>query len=246
MDNLAVENRQVVFSPGHQENRRLNRDKIRFPMVEKPSPIYTVTFLRHGESVGNYENRFQGQYDYPLTETGRLQARLLAERWKAEYRTFDRALSSPLLRARETAGIVCSALDVPLELDPDWMEIDNGVLAGLSGEEAEKVAPRPAFITPYTRTGKTGESRWEVYLRAGRNLQKILDNAPGSTLVVAHGGILNMTMYALLGIPVQADHTGARFMFHNTTFASFSYDAQYHNWRLLAFDDRSHWKEEAG
>jgi broad specificity phosphatase PhoE len=213
-------------------------------MVEKPSPIYTITFLRHGESVGNFERRFQGHYDFPLTETGRAQARALAERWKAEGRTFDRAFSSPLLRARETAEIVCSTLNVPLEFDPDWMEINNGLLAGLSNEEAEQVAPRPAFITPYTHYGKTGESRWEVYLRAGRNLQKILDNALGSTLVVAHGGILNMTMYALLGIPVQADHTGARFEFHNTTFASVSYDSKNHNWRMLALDDRSHWKEE--
>jgi broad specificity phosphatase PhoE len=213
-------------------------------MVEKPSPIYTITFLRHGESVGNFERRFQGHYDFPLTETGRAQARALAERWKAEGRTFDRAFSSPLLRARETAEIVCSTLNVPLEFDPDWMEINNGLLAGLSNEEAEQVAPRPAFITPYTHYGKTGESRWEVYLRAGRNLQKILDNAPGSTLVVAHGGVLNMTMYAILGIPVQADHTGARFEFHNTTFASVSYDSKNHNWRMLALDDRSHWKEE--
>lgn len=209
------------------------------------SEIYTVTFLRHGESVGNAERRFQGHADFPLTERGRLQARALAERWQAEGVAFDRAFSSPLLRARETAEIVCAALDVPLELDPDWMEINNGLLAGLDDDQAEQIAPRPAFITPYTHTGQTGESRWEVYLRAGRNIQKLLDQPPGRTLIVAHGGILNMALYALLGIPVQADHTGARFMFHNTTFATFSYDPQRHNWRMLHFDHRPHLQAEA-
>ncbi len=207
------------------------------------SPLYSITFLRHGESVGNLENRFQGHADFSLTETGRLQARALAERWQAEGRAFDRAFSSPLARARETAEIVCAALNVPLELDPEWMEINNGLLAGLSDEEASQTVPRPEFMTPYTRFGQTGESRWEVYLRAGKNIQRILDRPPGSYLVTAHGGILNMTMYAILGIPIQADSSGPRFMFHNTTFATFTYEPKHHNWRMLHFDDRPHWKE---
>lgn len=198
----------------------------------------TVTFLRHGESIGNMENRFQGHADFPLTEKGRLQAEALVSRWKTEGVRFDRAISSPLLRARETAEIVCTGLDIPLEFEPGWMEIDNGMLAGLRDEEAETLVPRPTFITPYTRTGKTGESRWEVYLRAGSNLQKIMDHPCGRMLVVAHGGILNMAMYAMLGIPPQADSTGPRFMFHNTTFTTLSYDPTHHTWRLLQFDDR--------
>lgn len=206
-------------------------------------PRYHITFLRHGESVGNMENRFQGHADFQLTETGRGQVRALAERWQAEGRRFDRAITSPLLRARETAEIVCTALSVPLELDPNWMEIDNGLLAGLNDEEAAQSVPRPAFITPYTHTGRTGESRWEVYLRAGRNLQKLVDYPPGHTLVVAHGGILNMTLYAIMGIPVQADHSGAHFMFYNTTFATFTYEPTHHNWQMLHFDDRPHLKE---
>jgi 2,3-bisphosphoglycerate-dependent phosphoglycerate mutase len=206
------------------------------------SERYSVTFLRHGESVGNLENRFQGLADFPLTETGRSQVHALALRWQGEGRAFDRVYSSPLIRARATAEIVCASLNAPLELDPDWMEIDNGLLAGLSNEEADLSVPRPVFITPYTHTGRTGESRWEVYLRAGRNVQKLLDHPVGHTLVVAHAGILNMTLYALLGIPVQADHTGPRFMFHNTTFTTFTYEPEHHNWRMLHFDHRPHWK----
>jgi 2,3-bisphosphoglycerate-dependent phosphoglycerate mutase len=208
------------------------------------SPFYHITFLRHGESVGNLENRFQGHADFPLTETGRAQARLLAERWKAEGRLFDRVFSSPLARARETAEIICAELNAPLELDPDWMEINNGLIAGLNREEAAQVARRPDFMTPYTRFGETGESRWELYLRAGRAIQRLLNQPAGSYLVAAHGGILNMTMYAILGIPIQADFSGPRFMFHNTTFATFTYEPEHHNWRMLHFDDRPHWKED--
>ncbi|MBM3152695.1 MAG: histidine phosphatase family protein [Chloroflexi bacterium] len=207
-------------------------------------PINQITFLRHGESVGNLENRFQGHADFPLTERGRAQARLLAERWQAEGRTFDRAFSSPLARARETAEIVCGALGVPLEFDNDLMEINNGLLAGLNDDEAADILVPAETLTAYTHFGKTGESPWELYLRAGRVIQKLIDAPPEKILVVAHGGTLKSILYAILGIPIQPSDGGVRFAFENTTFATFSYNPARHNWRMLAFDDRSHWKEE--
>ena len=206
--------------------------------------IYHITFLRHGESVGNVEDRFQGHADFPLTGKGRAQARALAERWQVEGITFDKCIASPLLRACQTAEVVSGVLNIPLELDADWMEINNGRVAGLTPEEAAQVAPPPDFTTPYTRYGETGESRWEVYLRAGRAIQHILDRRLGRYLVVSHGGILNMAMYAILGIPVQADSGGPRFTFYNTTFATFTYEPDHHNWRMVNFDDRRHWKED--
>jgi 2,3-bisphosphoglycerate-dependent phosphoglycerate mutase len=213
-------------------------------MSAEASRDHLIVFLRHGESVGNAEDRFQGQADFPLTEDGRDQASALARRWLAEEETFDQAIASPLLRARETAEIVCSALKVPLEFDPDWMEINNGLLAGLSGEEAAQRLPRPDFMTPYDRYGRTGESRWELYLRAGRCIQKLLDRPAGKYLVVAHGGILGMAMYAMLSIAPQAEFHGPRFVFENTTFATMLYQPARHNWRMLAFDNRAHWKPE--
>ena len=211
--------------------------------MTEPS-FFHVTFLRHGESVGNAEDRFQGHADYPLTRKGRTQARALADRWQVEGVTFDKCIASPLLRACQTAEIVCATLNIPLELDPDWMEINNGLVSGLTPEQAERVSPRPDFMTPYTRFGETGESRWELYLRAGRAIQHILDRSPGRYLVAAHGGVLNMALYAILGIPVQADSGGPRFMFHNTTFTTFTYEPERHNWRMLNFDDRRHWKAD--
>jgi len=209
-------------------------------MAELPNPFFHFTFLRHGESVGNLEKRHQGHADFALTEKGRLQATALAGRWKAEGRLFDRALSSPLLRARETAEIICTALGVPLAFDPDLKEIDNGLMAGRTTEEAAGLMIPAETMTSYTHFGRTGESRWQVYLRAGRVVQKLVDASPGRTLVVAHGGILNMTLYAILGIPLQNNFAGARFLFKNTTFTTFTYEPQRHIWRMHSFDDRSH------
>jgi 2,3-bisphosphoglycerate-dependent phosphoglycerate mutase len=211
-----------------------------------PSPSYFIIFLRHGESVGNAEGRFQGQYDFPLSEKGRAQAQALAERWKKEGMTFDRCISSPLLRARQTAEIVTSALGTPLEFDDDWKELNNGGLAGMTQDEAAEKFPRPDFIPPYQHVAGTGESRFEIFLRGGRAVQHLLDRGPGRILVTAHGGILNMALYAILGIPVQADYTGPSFRFLNTSFATLTYTPEEHHWRMIGVNDQLHWKEEEG
>ena len=203
---------------------------------------YTVTFLRHGESVGNLENRHQGHADFPLTDKGRAQAHALARHWQDEGVTFDRAVSSPLLRARETAEIVCNVLSIPLEFEPGWMELNNGMLAGLNDEEAADILVPEGTMSVFTHFGRTGESRWELFLRAGKMTQLLMDASPSRTLVIAHGGIINMALVSILGISPYASHYGVRFLLLNTTFATFTYDSASHIWRMLHFDDRSHLK----
>ena len=197
---------------------------------------YTFTFLRHGESVGNAEERFQGQSDFPLTDAGRLQARTLAERWSKEQVKFDLAVASPLVRAKETAEIITSKLNAPLELDPIWMERDNGAMSGLTRDEVVKLFPEPDFRTPYDSFGESGEGDWELFLRAGKAVHELLKRPPGKYLIVTHGGLLNKVMYAVLGIPVQANSNGPSFRFSNTGFATLSYVPSRHQWRLIRLE----------
>jgi broad specificity phosphatase PhoE len=208
-----------------------------------PLSNYLITLLRHGESVANAGGIHQGQADFELSEIGLAQARALAARWQRETVTFDRIISSPLLRARQTAEILAAAQHLPVEFDSNWMERDIGLLSGLSAEEAAQRFPRPAFMHPYQALGGDGESRWEAYLRAGRAVQDLLRRPPGSYLVVSHGAILNMVLYAMLGIIPQANFQGARFRFHNTSFAILQYDPGNHTWILERFNDLDHLDE---
>jgi 2,3-bisphosphoglycerate-dependent phosphoglycerate mutase len=205
------------------------------------SNIYCVTLLRHGESLGNYEGRHQGQADFPLTDRGREQTRALVERWKTEKKTFDLILSSPLARAKETAEIISSELNIPLVFDPLWMERNNGLMAGLSPEEVHETLPQPDFIYPYMPIGQTGESQWELFLRAGIAVQSLFKHPPGNYLVVSHGGLLNMFFYAVLGISPQPNFHGPRFRFNNTAFATINYNPSSHRWYILGVNDRQHW-----
>ena len=197
---------------------------------------YDFVFLRHGESVGNAEERFQGQSDFPLTDVGRSQAFALAERWLMEGVKFDGVLTSPLSRARETAEIVAGRLNLAVEVDSIWMERNAGGISGLTREEASKQFPEPEFTTPYDAFGESGEGDWELYLRAGKALHELLKRPAGKYLVVTHGGLLNKVMYVILGIPVQANFYGPRFRFNNTGFAEFNYRPARSQWRMLRLE----------
>lgn len=204
-------------------------------------PVFQFTFLRHGESVGNAESRWQGQSDYPLTDKGRAQARALAERWKSENMKFDLAIASPLARARETAEIVTSALNVKLELDQIWLERDIGEMEGLTAEEVRQ-KPQPPYVTPYDSIGGNGEGDWELFLRAGQALHDLIRRPAGSYLIVSHGGLLNQLMHAIVGVAPHVDPSGVRFRFENTSFARAIYFPHQHRWAIDAVNDRAHLK----
>jgi broad specificity phosphatase PhoE len=197
---------------------------------------YDFVFLRHGESVGNAEERFQGQSDFPLTEKGRRQVLALAERWLKERKKFDLVLTSPLSRAKETAELLAGKLKVPVEADPIWLERNAGEVSGLTREEAQKLYPEPEYPTPYDAFGKNGEGDWELFLRAGKAVLQLTKRPAGKYLIVTHGGLLNKVMYVILGIPVQANYNGPRFRFNNTGFAEFNYRPSRHQWRMMRLE----------
>jgi broad specificity phosphatase PhoE len=205
---------------------------------------YYITLLRHGESVANAESIWQGQTDFPLTDKGINQSHSLADMWKKQGTTFDQVISSPLTRARQTTEILVDRLKLPVELNPLWMERDIGKLSGLNRAEAEIQFPRPAFIPLHMPFGETGESLWDLYLRAGQAVQDLIRRQPGRYLVVSHGGLLNMVLYAVLGISPQANFHGARFRFRNTAFANLVFNPAEHDWLLECLNRRDHWQEE--
>lgn len=208
-------------------------------MTLNEKPVYQFVFLRHGESLGNAQSRWQGQSDYPLTDKGRAQARALAGRWKAENAQFDLILSSPLGRAKETAEIIASALNIRVEFDPIWLERAIGEMEGLTAEEVRQ-KPKPPYTNPFDSIGGDGEGDWALYLRAGQALHGLLRKSPGSYLIVSHGGLLNQVMHAIIGVAPHADPSGVRFRFENTAFARVIYHPHQHRWAIDAVNDRAH------
>lgn len=210
-------------------------------MTKSKPKLFFITLVRHGESVGNAEMRWQGQRDYPLTELGRQQAQALAERWKQEKVKFDAVISSPLSRAKETAEILSSSLKLSIDFDPLWLERDNGEFSGLTAHEVKTNFVPAEFYTPFDPVGMDGESDWELFLRAGQALRNVLKREPARYLVVSHGGLLNQVMHAIVGITPQANNAGLRFRFNNTAFANLIYHPHQHRWTIDTLNDHAHW-----
>jgi broad specificity phosphatase PhoE len=73
-----------------------------------------IYFIRHAESeMNNSPHIIQGKgNNVNLSERGLIQAQKLGERFLAEGMKFDAVYSSPLLRAYETARIVCEKIGI--------------------------------------------------------------------------------------------------------------------------------------
>jgi broad specificity phosphatase PhoE len=122
------------------------------------------------------------------------------------------------------------------------MERNIGQVEGLTAEEVNQRYPNRDFINPFSAIlGNEGEGEWELYLRGGQALHRLLNRKPGKYLVVSHGGLLNQIMHAVVGVVPQANFSGPRFRFKNTGFAHLTYHPQSHQWQVNAVNDRSHW-----
>ena len=157
----------------------------------------TVYLARHGETVWNAEERYQGRLDSPLTDTGRAQARSTAETMRG--RGVERLLCSPLGRARATATEAESTLGLVAEVDADLAESDIGRWEGLTRAEVEAAYPgelarREADRLHYRPPG--GESLGDMLVRA-RAVVGRLDGR--TTLIVAHSAINRVLVAALIG-----------------------------------------------
>ncbi len=207
---------------------------------------YQFTLVRHGESVGNAQALRQGQGDLPLTERGRAQIRALAQRWRALGRTFDHVITSPLRRAAESAAILAQHLHLP-EPEPDPLLMERDIGRWTLRPHAEVRREMPAFLALYEPLGETGESIWDLYVRAGQALRGLMRRPPGRYLVVSHGGLLNMMLYNILGIAPQPNFLGPQFVLTNGAYVDLGYDPETHRWLFFAFvHPWQVWAEEGG
>ncbi len=195
-----------------------------------------LTFLRHGRSRADDEDVHEGRYDSPLTEVGRAQVHARAQEFLTRHFQFDCIISSTMQRAHETASIIGQLLNNRVETNPDWMEMDNGPLAGMSQALALEHYPPPAFRNPYEAFCGTGESDWELYRRAAQALEQVVRRGPGHYLVVAHGGILNAALRTIVGAPPSANQQGLAFGFGDTGYARFVYYPTKHLWYFIEFN----------
>lgn len=148
-----------------------------------------LCLVRHGETDWNKEKRLQGRTDIALNDNGRFHATKAGEYLK-QY-TWDRIITSPLLRAKETAEIISRVLDInEVSIDDNVIERNYGLAEGLTLDER---------LEKYPDRNYEGMEEREI-LRA--RMMKALEGYAGeykdeNIIVVSHGGAINSVLHTL-------------------------------------------------
>ncbi len=167
-----------------------------------------LLLVRHGETEWNRVSRFQGGIDVPLNDNGRTQGQQAAEFLKDV--PIDFAISSPMLRPKETAEIILKFHpDVQLDLQEPLKEINHGLWEGKLEAEIKQIYPdllRQWQAAPETVQMPEGENLQQVWDRAIACWDAIVESAGVSStelktgLVVAHDAINKVILCHILGL----------------------------------------------
>lgn len=162
---------------------------------------FRVYLLRHGEIRS--ENCLMGQRNTPLTEEGLRQA----HRWNGLFDEVDlsRICCSDLDRCVRTAEIIAGTRKQPVEPMPAFREIRLGDWEGLPVAEVARRFPdawleRGTHLATYRPPG--GESFEDLKERVIPAFDRIVYEAEGDIMVVAHGGVNRVILCHLLEAPL--------------------------------------------
>src|SRR5512140_2593400 len=163
-----------------------------------PTRVYLV---RHGATTLSAEDRFAGETDVELSDTGRAQLRALADRLAHE--PLSAVYASPMRRTLESAGILAGPHGLAVVSVPELREISHGRWETKTRREVEALWPEEYAhwaADPYTFAPEGGESGLAVTARALPALIGLVAAQAGRTfVVVSHKATIRLLLSALLG-----------------------------------------------
>jgi probable phosphoglycerate mutase len=174
-----------------------------YDLIKHPTRGETTLYLvRHGQTAANTNHQLAGSTDVPLDPLGEIQAAEVAEHFRTL--PFDALLSSPLIRARQTAHMIGAASGhdpVPI---PGLVEMSFVDAEGLTLDQAIAQFPELQKMTDdlddLELGWPRGDSRRGFYERVTATFLGILERYVQQTVVVvAHGGVIGSFMAQVEG-----------------------------------------------
>lgn len=197
--------------------------------------MVNLYLIRHGR-----QNSTLCNVDVELSPEGRIQAELLKERLK-NY-NIDALYCSNLIRAKQTAEIINTALGLNCEIRDEIREISFGLMEGKSDEYNDEhfqdfKLEQQKLLEDIPYPG--GENGTSVYERAMPVIQEIVQSGKKNIVVVTHGGTIRVLLAALFG-----RNQAKRFLFgvslENTSITQLVYNPHKDRFYLERFNDSAH------
>lgn len=205
--------------------------------------IHTRVFLiRHGATILTDEDRFAGETDVPLSDTGRLQAERLSSRLAGE--KIAAVYASDMGRTMETARLLAKPHGLDVQPRKGLREISHGHWEKLTRKEVQEKYPREAAEwdkDPYTFAPPGGESGLAVTARALPALLDLVRAHPGENiLAVSHKATIRLLLSTLLGFDPRRYRDNLDQSPAALNIVDFRDCARA---RLMLFNDTSHYEE---
>lgn len=200
-----------------------------------------IYLIRHGQTDWNIAGMIQGSHDIPLNETGRIQARKLAE--AMDQRPITKIFSSPLIRAAETAQMIAKRQKVELCSIKPLVEVEFGKWEGLTWAEIENQFPEELkrwTMNPQEVSPPGGETLTSIRNRCVEAWKIIREITGGNedVAIVSHGATLGHFYSFLMGNKPGEDHK----IVENASITTISYDPLTEEFHLLERNESSHLK----
>lgn len=175
-------------------------------MIQQPDLSGGRTLLatvRHGLTELNRDKRVGGLMDVPLIEEGRKQAQEAREAFEGT--PFDVVVSSPLVRALETAKIVTGVQQENIVVEEGCVERSFGEMEGLPAARVKERFPEVRYKrvghVNYSLNPPGGESFEQMQERAQRFLDHLLKRFGGKRVIVfAHENFLQQLHGVIRGL----------------------------------------------
>lgn len=151
--------------------------------------------VRHGQDEQDKLGGWSGNH---LTNDGIKEVEVLSVEVAESYDVF---ISSDLVRAKETSFILNKRLNMEITYNEAFREMNNGDLANLSKEEAQKKYPGLYFSSlKMDEHYPNGESPNEFFSRVQKAFLDMLENNRNKRiLLVTHGGVITVILCLIHG-----------------------------------------------
>ncbi|MBE6728174.1 MAG: histidine phosphatase family protein [Ruminococcaceae bacterium] len=158
---------------------------------------FKIHLIRHGLTDANILGKYIGsKTDLPLCPEGVDELRMLRE--SVDYPRVERLYSSPMLRARQTAGVLYPDMDV--NVVDSLIEYDFGDFEGKSAQELEVNTAYTQWTSGKIDAPPNGESTTDFIKRLCLGLNQIVQdmmmNNVTNAAVMMHGGAIMMLLAA--------------------------------------------------
>lgn len=158
-----------------------------------------IYLIRHGQTEWNAQHKVMGRSEIPLDVTGEAQVQDLAQ--TIGHFPIQKIISSPQLRAQQTAQALAVVRNIPVHTDERLCEVDFPRWQGKTGDEIKSDEVYIARRKDYMNYKHEGFESFDSLMNRIESFVLETGKKNDHIAVVSHGDVIKGLIIHLLSIP---------------------------------------------